>query len=81
MAAPNPGGGDLGGSGAHPGGEGDGGGERGGATAADAEYCGSSNPPAVDHSLFPAAARSLAAVWKDRPTDSHRWTSGLGGVE
>jgi hypothetical protein len=51
------------------------------ANAEDAEYYDSLNPPAVDHSLFPVVARSLAVVWKDRPTDSHRWTSGLGGVE
>jgi hypothetical protein len=72
MAAPNPGGGNLGGSGSHPGGEGNGDDERGGAIAADAEYCGSSNPPAVDHSLFRAVERLLAAVWKERPMDSHR---------
>jgi hypothetical protein len=45
------------------------------------EFHGSSNPPARVISLFSAAAAALANVWKDNPTDSHRWTSSLNGVE
>jgi hypothetical protein len=40
-----------------------------------------SNTVEGDVSLFPAAASPLAKVWKERPADSHRWTSSLGGVE
>ncbi|KAM0911206.1 hypothetical protein ACQ4PT_013651 [Festuca glaucescens] len=40
-----------------------------------------SNALAGDVSLFPAAASALAKVWKDRPAESHRWTSSLAGVD
>jgi hypothetical protein len=45
------------------------------------ESCDTSNPVEGDVSLFPAAASPLPKVWKERPAESHRWTSSLGGVE
>ncbi|KAM0924436.1 hypothetical protein ACQ4PT_004857 [Festuca glaucescens] len=72
---------------ATPGDDGDGldGGRRGGHRDDDGdnvmEFCGISNPLARDVSLFPAAASALAKVWKERPADSHRWTSSIGGVD
>ncbi|KAM0922268.1 hypothetical protein ACQ4PT_006224 [Festuca glaucescens] len=45
------------------------------------EFCGTSNPLTRDVSLFPAAASAMVKVWKERPSDSHRWTSSLGGVD
>ena len=85
MAAPNPGGGRaVSGAGGKRGLAGDGGGAGADADVVelgldDLDGCGSSSPPART-SLFPAAA-ALAEVWKARPTDSHCWTSSLGGVE
>jgi hypothetical protein len=45
------------------------------------ESCDTSNPVEGDVSLFPAAASPLPKVWKERPAESHRWTSSLGDVE
>uniref|UniRef100_A0ACD5X716 Uncharacterized protein n=1 Tax=Avena sativa TaxID=4498 RepID=A0ACD5X716_AVESA len=86
MAAPNPGGGHaVSGPGGKRGLAGGGGGAGAEANEVDLglddlDFCGSSNPPART-SLFPTAAAAVAEVWKARPTDSHCWTSSLGGVD
>ncbi|KAM0870458.1 hypothetical protein ACQ4PT_039971 [Festuca glaucescens] len=44
------------------------------------DYCGSSNPVAPE-SLFQRLAAAFSKVWKANPTQSHCFTSSLGGVE
>ena len=66
-----------GGNSDHSGGDGDPSSTSGGGAGGwvDAEYCGSSNPIASKHSLFPRAVAAVA-----NPTLSHEYTYGLGGV-
>jgi hypothetical protein len=62
------------------GGEGDGGAGCGEGLFDGVDYCGSSNPIALE-SLFQRLAAALAEVWKANPTHSHRFTSSLGSIE
>ncbi|KAM0827832.1 hypothetical protein ACQ4PT_067931 [Festuca glaucescens] len=62
------------------GGEGDGGAGGGEGLFDGVDYYGSSNPVAPE-SLFQRSEAALAKVWKANPTQSHCFTSSLGGVE
>ncbi|KAM0871121.1 hypothetical protein ACQ4PT_039587 [Festuca glaucescens] len=62
------------------GGEGDGGAGGGEGLFDGIDYYGSSNHVAPE-SLFQRSAAALAKVWKANLTQSHRFTSSLGGVE
>ena len=52
-----------------------------GGGAEEGDCCGSSNPVTVKEvSPSKAAAATVARVWKEQPSQSNLWTTGLGGV-
>ena len=52
-----------------------------GGGAEEGDCCGSSNPAAEKEVSPAASAAALALVWKEQPSQSNMWTTGLGGVE